>query len=113
MTHRDKNELIWSYLLVTLCAVAAFAIVGVAIIQQSEPKQLDAVDLRQFYLGGPTQPPGSWRFDPRPDITPYELALSIQVMFGNGYFIDKIGPMIKAMPPEARRHWIAPAPEGK
>lgn len=113
-SRRDKYEIIWTYMVVTLIAIAALAVIGAAIIQQTKQQpQIETANLRQFYLGGPAQPPGSWRFDPKPDITPYELALSIQAMFGTGYFIDKVGPMIEAMPPEARRHWIAPVPEGK
>lgn len=61
-----------------------------------------------------TTPPriaNTFRFDPKPDMTSYELALSISLMMGGLDYMERIKPTYDAMPPEVQRHWLPPEPK--
>lgn len=48
---------------------------------------------------------GVFKFEPRADITAYELALALETMLGTPFALERTKPWIDAMPPSARRHW--------
>lgn len=58
----------------------------------------------------PIYPSGAFRFSPKPDITPYELAVSMVTMFGSSQILEAARPLYDQMPPEVKRHWIAKPP---
>ena len=64
-------------------------------------------------LTGPyvaSRTPNTYRFEPKPDITAYELALSLGAMFGSVDYLARMQPYYDAMPPSVRRHWLPLSP---
>lgn len=52
----------------------------------------------------------TFRFDPKPDITAYELAMAIVVMLGSNDMLPGAKPFYDVLPDNAKRHWKVPEP---
>lgn len=90
--------------LFTLAAVVAGfgigAFVGATVKPEPVPTPLTIVRERV---------PTSWRLQPQPDMTPAEAALALSIVATGGVdYVPQVGAVIEALPPAARRHWIAP-----
>lgn len=55
---------------------------------------------------------GVFMFEPKRDMTAYELALTLQAIYGGPYSGTNLKPFYDLMPPEVKRHWrwIEPGP---
>src|SRR5260370_36190621 len=55
-----------------------------------------------------TQPrsPNTYRFNPQPDITAYELAQALTVIYQSADTLAVVKPYMDSMPLSVRRHWL-------
>ena len=48
----------------------------------------------------------AFQFNPKADITPYELAIVMMAFNGTNQSYERMRPLYDQMPPEVKRHWI-------
>lgn len=96
----------WPFVAILVCTLVAAVAMWVLVTyenprsMQSTGPLFDAINPRI---------PTAYRFQPKADITAYELAVSLAPMMGSTEFLPRIKPYIDAMPPNAKRHWIPPS----
>lgn len=58
---------------------------------------------------------GVFVFEPKKDMTAYELALTLQAIYGGPYSGTNLKPFYDRMPDEVKRHWrwIEPGPDSQ
>jgi hypothetical protein len=103
-THRRRRD--WDFIVsVLILAVGLAAVVTMAALHTSRPPP----SANPYAAIAPNpRIPDTFRFEPKPDITPYELALALAPMLGSVDFLERMRPFYDAMPPEAKRHWLPP-----
>jgi hypothetical protein len=90
---------LWQALLVAaVCIGLVFGVIEVFHQNHQDDPYASAVPRR----------PGTFRFEPKPDITAYELALALAPMFGSVDFVERMRPFYEHMPASAKRHWLTP-----
>lgn len=92
-------------ILLTIALIFMAVVLVCALIYSPERQQ------HASFATAPPRLPDTFRFDPKHDITTYELALAMSMMMGGLDYLERMRPIYDAMPPEVKRHWLPPEPK--
>ena len=105
-----KNKIITALGITGVFALGAtFALAVLAFATYKHPARGPSPDFSSIPGSNGKRIDWAYSFDPKPDITPYELALSLNMITGyNQYRPEGVKPWYDLMPESVKRHWTAP-----